>query len=134
MSAVVVPLVNLFDFANAVEVESPFSNASFNGASVGYQKLETDPIGLLVITFDGIPAGIEIRVYDPELNQLAGIESCAEDQVLSWPVYTTGSSKNNVMIKLLSTEYKLKEFPFTSVVGALSIPVQMEPEPWYLNP
>jgi len=91
-------------------------------------------ISSTTVTFDGVIAGSEIRVYDASLNELAGIESCAANQQLTWPVYASGSPNNNVEIKIYNTGYRLKKFPYTSKVGDQSIPVQMERDRWYNNP
>lgn len=92
------------------------------------------PIGTTTVTFDGVVSGSEIRVYDPDLNELAGVESCSVNHVLAWPVYAAGSPNNNVQIKIINTAYRIKDFPYTSKVGNQSIPVQMEPDKWFSNP
>jgi hypothetical protein len=100
----------------------------------GETRLPTDAIGTTTVTFDGVVAGSEIRVYDPDLNELAGIETCVANQALTWPVYAAGSPNNNVQIKIINTAYKIKDFLYTSKVGNQFIPVQMEPDPWFNNP
>lgn len=107
---------------------------SSRGAISSRQSLPTDPVGITTVTFDGVVAGSEIRVYDPDLNELAGVESCTANHVLTWPVYAAGSSNNNVQIKIINTAYRIKDFPYTSKVGNQSIPVQMEPDKWFSNP
>ena len=102
--------------------------------SLAAQSLPSDPISTTTVTFDGVVAGSEIRVYDPDLNELAGVESCTANHVLTWPVYAAGSPNNNVQIKIINPPYKIKDFPYTSKVGTQSIPVQMEPDPWFNNP
>lgn len=82
------------------------------------------------VTFEGVAAGSEIRVYDAALNELAGIESCAANQSLTWAV----PSPATVQIKIINTAYKIKDFSYVSVAGNQSIPVQMEPDQWYSNP
>lgn len=100
----------------------------------GKQRLPTDPIGTTTVTFDGVPADSEIRIYDPNRNELAGIETCAANQVLSWAVYATGSPNNKVRIVIIDMVHRIKEFNYTSQVGNQSIPVQTEPDKWYANP
>lgn len=110
-------------------------NAPFAFAvSSGVFAFPTDPIGTATVTFDGVVAGSEIRVYDPDLNELAGVETCSTNHALTWPVYAAGSPNNNVQIKIINTAYKIKDFPYTSKVGAQAIPVQMEPDKWFNNP
>lgn len=102
--------------------------------ALGVARFSTDPIGTTTVTFDGVVAGSEIRVYDPDLNELAGVESCTANHVLTWPVYAAVSQNNNVQIKIINTAYRIKDFPYTSKVGNQSIPVQMEPDKWFSNP
>lgn len=102
--------------------------------SVGRMRLPTESIGSAIVTFAGVQAGSEIRVYLPDSTEIAGIESCAADQTLAWPAYVAGSPNNTVRIVILSNTYRLKEFTYTSSVGAQNLPVQQEPDKWYSNP
>ena len=104
------------------------------GAPIAKQSLPTDPIGTCVRTFDGVPAGSEIRVYDPSANELAGVESCDANHQLSWSVYAAGSPNNTVRIVIVNFAYKIKEFTYTSTVGTSSIPIQAEADKWASNP
>lgn len=98
------------------------------------QSLPTDPAGTATVTFSGVQAGSEIRVYLPDSTEIAGIESCAADQTLAWPAYVAGSPNNTVRIVILSNTYRLKEFTYTSSVGAQNLPIQQERDQWYSNP
>ena len=98
------------------------------------QKLPTDPIGATIVTFDGVNAGSEIRVYLPGGTEAAGIESCAADQVLSWSVYAPGSQNNTVTVRIVHPIYKIKEFDYTASTGDVILPVQQEVDKWYSNP
>lgn len=100
------------------------------GQQYGIQRLPTDPVGTTSVTFEGVPAGNEIRVYDQDLNELAGVETCTANQILTWAVYVPGSPKNNVQIKIFGIDYKIKDFPYTSRVGDQTVPVQMDTDPW----
>lgn len=102
--------------------------------SYSVQKLATDAIGNTQVTFSGINAGTEIRVYLPDGTEVAGIELCAADQVLTWQVYAAGSPNNTVIVRLVHPAYKIKEFSFASSLGAVSLPVQQERDKWYSNP
>lgn len=104
------------------------------GAVIGRLRLPTDPIGTTSVTFDGVNAGSEIRVYLPDGTELAGVESCDANHVLTWPVYAAGSANNTVRIVIVHIAYKIKEFTYTSRIGAQSIPVQQEPDKWFSNP
>lgn len=107
---------------------------SFEAGYYNRGRLDTDSIGTTTVTFSGVPADSEIRVYDPDRNELAGIETCAANQVLSWAVYAAGSANNTVRIVIIDMTHRIKEFTYTSLVGNQSIPVQAEPDKWYANP
>lgn len=110
------------------------SRAVYPGAGIGTLRLPTDPVGTTDVTFDGVNAGSEIRVYLPDGTEAAGIESCAADQVLSWSVYAPGSPNNTVTVRIVHPTYKIKEFDYTASTGAVSLPVQQEVDKWYSNP
>lgn len=98
------------------------------------QTISTDPIGTTTVTFSGVNAGSEIRVYLPDGTEVAGIESCAANQALTWPVYAGGSPNNTVRIVVVNTAYKIKEFTYTVLLGDQSLPIQQEPDKWFSNP
>lgn len=104
------------------------------GPIIGRMRLPSDPIGTTTVTFSGVQAGTEIRVYLPNGTEVAGVESCDADHVLSWPVYAAGSANNTVRIVIVHSDYKIKEFTYTAQIGNQSIPVQQEPDKWYSNP
>lgn len=104
------------------------------GQQYGIQRLPTDPIGTTTVTFAGVNAGSEIRVYLSDMTEVAGVESGAADQSLSWDVYAPGSPNNMVRIVIIHPSYKIKEFTYTSTAGSQNIPVQQEPDKWYSNP
>lgn len=102
--------------------------------SYSEQKAATDPIGDTTVTFSGVNAGSEIRVYLSDGTEVAGIENCATDQTLAWPVYAGGSSNNTVRVVVVNTAYKIKEFTYTVSLGNQSLPIQQEADKWYSNP
>lgn len=81
------------------------------------------------VTFVGVNAGSEIRVYDSGGTELAGVESCSADPELTWTV-----PAGDVTIRIVNTAYKIKEFNYTSAAGTQSLPVQQELDHWYSNP
>lgn len=95
--------------------------------------LPDDAVGVATVAFSGVVSGSEIRVYNTT-GEVAGIESCVANQVLAWPVYASGSPNNNVQIKIIHTAYSIMDFHYPSSIGSQSIPVQQEPDKWYLNP
>lgn len=108
--------------------------AGYGALSLGVCRWPTDPIGTTTVTFDGVNAGSEIRVQLPDLSEAAGVETCDDNHVLTWSVYASGSANNTVRIVIVHPDYKIKEFSYTSRVGAQSVPVQQEPDKWYSNP
>lgn len=102
--------------------------------AVGNARLPSDAIGTTTVTFSGVNAGSEIRVYLSDTTEVAGVESGAADQSLSWDVYASGSPNNTVRIVIVHPSYKIKEFTYTATAGNQSIPVQQEPDKWYSNP
>ena len=105
--------------------------ASHANAS-GWFRLPTDPLGFITATFDGVNANSEIRVYPAAGGaELAGVELCAANPTLVWGVY---SGADLVVIRIVHTAYKIKEFTYTAQKGSVVIPVQQEPDKWYSNP
>ena len=102
------------------------------GCSVA--ALPTDPIGATTVTFSGVNAGSEIRVYLPDGTETAGVETCDANHVLTWQVYAPGSANNAVTVRIVANAWKIKEFNYTSAVGNVSLPVQQEADKWYSNP
>ena len=98
------------------------------------QSLPDDPVCTTTVTFQGVNANSEIRVYLPDGTEVAGIENCAANQALTWPVYAGGSPNNTVRVVVVNTAYKIKEFEYTVTLGTQSLPIQQEADKWYVNP
>lgn len=98
------------------------------------QTLPEDPVGTTTVTFTGVNANSEIRVYLPDATEVAGIETCAADQALTWSVYAGGSANNTVRIVIVHPDYKIKEFTYNVSLGNQSLPIQQELDKWYSNP
>lgn len=104
------------------------------GSGLSLQKGPSDAIGSTDVTFSGIIAGSEIRVFVGAI-EIAGVESCSTDQILTWPYYTAGNPNNIVTIRIVSLAYKLLEFTYTTLrKSEQAIPIQQSPDPWYKNP
>jgi len=129
MSAAFVP--GTFTPVVATYASGDIGPVPYLGAIFGLMRLDTDPVGVCQRTFDGVNAGSEIRVFSPAGTELAGIESCASNQVLTWDVF---SSNNTVRIVIVNELYGIKEFNYLSSVGVASIPIQQEIDKWYKNP
>jgi len=117
-------------------VEMPSANGGFRQAGLVLlqrQSLPTDPVGTTTVTFSGIQADTEIRVYLPDGTEVAGIESCAANQVLTWSVYAPGAN-STMYITLLKRGYRWQRFPYTPVVGAQNLPIFQIVDLGYSNP
>lgn len=102
--------------------------------SYSVNKLATDSIGNTTVTFQGINANSEIRIYLPDGTEVAGVELCGADHVLTWGVYAIGSANNTVRVVVVHPDYKIKEFNYTAAAGNASLPIQQELDKWYSNP
>ena len=97
-------------------------------------SLPTDPIGNTTVTFAGVQAGTEIRIYLPDGTEAAGVEECSANHTLAWAVYAAGSPNNTVSITLLLRGYRWQKFTFTSTVGAVNLPIFQTTDLGYRNP
>ena len=104
------------------------------GLSLGVCRLPTDPVGTTNVTFSGVQAGSEIHVYLPDGTEVAGVESCAANQELAWPVYAPGSINNTVSITIIKRGIRWQKFNYPSKLGAQSIPIFPQPDLGYNNP
>jgi len=107
--------------------------APLMGQSYSMARLPTDPVGTTTVTFSGIQADTEIRVYLPDGTELTGIESCAANQALTWPVYAPGAN-STVYITLLKRGYRWQRFNYTPTVGAQTLPIFQITDLGYNNP
>jgi len=130
--SVVAPLVNLWNFAQAVELEAPFSGLCANGAAAGYQKLPTDPIGTLSLTLTNVVVGSRVHV-EKQSDGTSFYDELADASTVSIPlsVYSSGSAYNDLRIKVRKgsgTTYKPWETQATAIVGSQSIYVSQIPD------
>lgn len=108
--------------------------------AIGSCRLPSDSIGSATVTFSGVNAGSEIRVYLPDGpdgsagTEVAGLDSCVANQQLTWDVYSAGSPNNNVWIHILKRGLRWMKFSYTSKVGAQSIPIFQNADLGYNNP
>ena len=107
---------------------------SIGTGAYSQQKGETDAIGSTIVTFQGVPAGTEVRVYSQARVELAGVDSSTENPALSWPVYPNGSPNNTVYITILKRGYRWQKFNHSSTMGAATIPIFMSTDLGYNNP
>lgn len=81
------------------------------------------------VTFVGVHAGSEIRVFNSSGIELAGVESSTDDPSLTWTLPV-----GDVSIVIVANAYELIDFTYTSVAEAVTLPIQQSPDRWYLNP
>ena len=119
-----------YDIADA---ERPnYNNGGAEAFDVGCYEFDHgygDHPASTTVTFSGVHAGSEIRVYDASGNELAGVESCTTNPALTWALST-----GDVRVVVVHLAYKIKDFQYTPVAGAVSLPVQQEADSWYSNP
>lgn len=119
-----------YDIADA---ERPnYNNGGAEAFDIGCYEFDHgygDHPASTTVTFSGVHAGSEIRVYDASGNELAGVESSTANPELTW-VLSTG----DVRVVVVHLDYKIKDFQYTPVAGAVSLPVQQEADSWYSNP
>ena len=113
---------------------------SFGPLAVAINRMPNDPVGTTAVTFSGVVAGSEIRVYLPDgpngaaNTEVAGLDACVENQQLIWDVYSAGSPNNNVWVHILKRGLRWQKFSYTSKVGAQSIPIFQSTDLGYNNP
>lgn len=131
-----VPMVARFGVHIAkYPVDTELGKFNANAGVVFFRHfVASDPAGVTTVTFVGVNAGSEIRIYFPDGSEAAGIETCVADQVLTWPVYAGGSPNNTVRVVVIHTAYKIKEFNYGVTLGNQSLPIQQEPDKWFSNP
>lgn len=117
-----------------VQVLSISSTPVQPGVLLGRLRLPTDPIGATTVAFEGVQPGSEIHVYLPDGTEVAGVESCAANQELAWPVYAPGSVNNTVSITIIKRGLRWQKFTYASKLGAQSIPIFPQPDLGYNNP
>lgn len=106
--------------------------SSIGDLSSGIFRLSTDPIGIVNLTFDGVDADSEIRIYrNLTGEELAGIESCVANQILTVNYYGPGQTS---IIRIIHTVYGILEIPYTIPNVNQIIPIQQRKDRWYNNP
>lgn len=88
------------------------------------------PMGQCIGTFNGVEAGSEIRIYDENDVELAGVENCFASPTLSWPI----PSNPVVKVTVIKRGRQWRKFTVTSIDGALTIPVFQPVDRGYNNP
>jgi hypothetical protein len=133
MSAVFAQGICGLIYVTAVDQVQRAAQPTANAAVFNEERLPTDSIGSATVTFAGVNANSEIRVYRADGVESAGVELCDANHALTWSVYAPGA--NSIFrIVVVHPDYKIKEFTYTPTVGAQSLPIQQEADKWYSNP
>jgi hypothetical protein len=83
------------------------------------------------LTFQGVVAGSEIRIYRNSDNvEIAGVESCDANHAFT---LTTGHG-SACTIKIVNLAYRIQYFQYTIPSESVSLPIEQEPDRWYSNP
>lgn len=124
------------DAVSVAEVGTTYKPTVFSTQFQVYdhQDIASEPLGLATVTFSGVQAGSEIRVYSADMTELAGVENCAANQALSWAAFGPGSPNNTVYITIIKRGQRWMRFNYTSSVGAKEIPIFQQPDLAYSNP
>ena len=110
------------------------THMGLGGVAWSFQKLPTDSLGSTTVTFTGVIATSEIRVFIGE-TEIAGTESASANQALVWPYYAPGNSNNDVTVRIVHPDYRMKEFVYTTLPQITqALPIQQERDRWYSNP
>lgn len=102
----------------------------YGASSYAPERFANDVIGTTTVTFTGVHANSEIRVYRAGV-EVAGIENCSQNHTLSWGIYTTN---NDVTIVIVHQNYKIISILYSASIGNAAIPIQQQPDKWYNNP
>lgn len=120
------------------EIERPsYNNGGAEYIDIGayeYDKGYGPHPATRTLTFDGVPAGTEIRITDvlgAAAVELAGVESSAANPSLT--INYTGSGQS-VWITIISLTGMLQQFLYSVPAVDTTIPMQMGTDRWYYNP
>lgn len=127
MSSIPLPFGSQFDLGRGQMIASQF------GLSVGVFRLPTDPLKYIMLTFDGVKANSEIRIYrNSDGTETAGVELCDANHIFAGvPYYGTGQV---CTVRIIHPQYKIKEFTYTIPSVDQVIPIQQELDKWFKNP
>lgn len=101
-------------------------NLIFEGAaSLGLLRLPTDPIGSTTVTLTNLISGSAIRIEEADGTLREYREADATSEEFTLQVYSVGSAKNDLVIKVRKGTAAPKYLPYTTymtaAVGAQSV-------------
>ncbi len=117
----------------SVPGDTPFAIA-VKGHAFSRQRLASESLGSIVLTFSGIKAGSELWVMDQNRNVLGGTNSAALGQTVPINYYAPGSAGNNVRILIIALGYEVLDLSYTLPAANSTIPVFQRIDRTYNNP
>lgn len=117
----------------AVPGDTPFAIA-VKGNAFSRQRLASEPLGGVVLTFSGIKAGSELWIMDQNRNVLGGMNSTGLNPSVTLNYYAAGSANNNVRILIIALGYEVLDLSYTLQGVNSTIPVFQRIDRTYNNP
>ena len=127
-------MIGVMPYVVSRTIDVPEFNVTQNDRTLIVQRLPSEAIGNASVVFSGVNAGSEIRVFYADGTDAAGVETCVANQSLIWSVFGPGNVNNTVTIRIVHPDYRIKEFTYTSAMGAQTIAIQQDIDRWYSNP
>ena len=93
-------------------------SASYGMVGISVAALPTDPIGTNALTLTNLVSGSAIRVEEADGTLREFREADATSEAFTLDVYSAGSAKNNLVIKVRKGTAAPKYLPFTTYVTA----------------
>lgn len=98
------------------------------------QSLPTDPVGNVVISFNGVKDGSEIKIFDIDKTLLNGTDSTSGIPSYILPRYAPGSAYNTVRILIINLGYEVIDLTYVLPTVNSTIPVFQRIDRNYRNP
>lgn len=117
----------------SVPTDIPYAIA-IKGNSFARQRLPTESIGAINLSFPGIKAGSELWLMDQSRNVLAGTDSAGLNHSLSVNYFAPGSAKNNIRILIIALGYEVLDLSYTLPSVSTPIPIFQRIDRTYNNP
>lgn len=98
---------------------------ALGGLALGVFRLPTDPIGTTTVTLTNLVSGSAIRIEEADGTLREYRDADATSEVFTLDVYSAGSAKNDLVIKVRKGTAAPKYLPYTTyltaVVGSQSV-------------
>lgn len=127
----------ILDRLAAGTMELPTARGRYNVqhmTALARQSLATDAVGTVNVSFSGVKAGSEIKLFDQVGELLAGVESAAGTPAFVLSRFSDGSPNNDVRVLIISLSYEVLDFVITLTSANTNIPVFQRKDRNYRNP